>query len=59
MPKQPSQKAKPPTQAAHPETQRQRGKTGTPGSESSKVRTSAKDTRNAHDKDGNSEQGER
>ena len=59
MNKQPIQKPKPPTQAAHPEMQRQAGKTGTPGSESSKVRDRAKDARNAHDKDGNSEQGER
>jgi len=49
-------KAKRPTQATHPETQRQPAKTGTPGSESSKAQSGAKDTRNAHDKDGNGAQ---
>jgi hypothetical protein len=48
--------AKPPTQAAHPETKHPRAKTGTPGSESSKAKGSAKDARSAHDKDGNSQQ---
>jgi len=56
MTKQNREKVKPQTQAAHPETQQPRLKTGTPGSESSKVPSRAKDVRNAHDKDGNSEQ---
>lgn len=56
MNKRPQQKAKPKTHPVHPEMQRQRGPTGAPGSESSKARSSAKDVRSAHDKDGNSEQ---
>jgi len=48
--------AKPRTHAAHPEMQHSRPKTGTPGTEQSKSKGDAKDVRNAHDKDGNSQQ---
>ncbi|HEX2671228.1 MAG TPA: hypothetical protein VHM25_10180 [Polyangiaceae bacterium] len=48
--------AKPSTQSAHPEMQHSRPKTGTPGSEQSKAKGTAKDARNVHDKDGNSQQ---
>jgi len=56
MNKRTNETSKPRTQAAHPETQKRQAKTGTPGSEASKVQSSAKDVRSAHDKDGNSEQ---
>jgi len=55
MNKRANEKAKSETHSTHPETRRQ-AKPGAPGSESSKVKSSAKDVRNAHDKDGNSEQ---
>ena len=42
-------------QATHPETRRT-AKRGTPGTESSKVSSTAKDVRSGHDKDGNSQQ---
>jgi len=42
--------------ASHPETKVRRAATGTPGTESSKVQSTGKDLRNAHDKDGNSAQ---
>jgi len=48
--------AKPASHAAHPETQHSRPKTGTPGTEQSKAKSDAKDVRNVHDKDGNSQQ---
>jgi hypothetical protein len=47
--------AKPSTHTAHPEMQHSRPKTGTPGTEQSKAKGSAKDGRNAQDKDGNSQ----
>jgi len=55
MTKRANEKAKPAIHTAHPENQRPAPQ-GAPGSESSKTKSRAKDVRNAHDKDGNSEQ---
>jgi len=49
-------KSKTQTQASHPEAQKRRAGAGTPGTESSKASNTAKDLRNRHDQDGNSEQ---
>jgi len=51
--------ANPETHSTHPETQHSRPKSGVPGTEQSKVKGSAKDARNVHDKDGNGQQGAR
>jgi hypothetical protein len=56
MNKQSKANAKPPAQGSHPETRQPRPKSGTPGTESSKAKGAAKDARNTHDKDGNSQQ---
>ncbi len=43
-------------QGSHPETKKEPKKTGTPGTESSEAQGTARDERNRHDQDGNSQQ---
>jgi hypothetical protein len=54
--KQTPEKSKSGTHSVHPEVQKHRGKTGAPGTESSEGQGTAKDVRNRHDQDGNTEQ---
>jgi hypothetical protein len=56
MNKRTNEKGKPATQAAHPETQQRDTRPRVPGSEASKAKSTTKDVRSAHDKDGNSQQ---